>query len=112
MSQNIMEDDFMKLLRLEKPDLIFLQIDPSRFISRQRFMAHKCAFNEEEDYDVKGIEQNDPHAPESWEETVVNLNVLDMLNHNQVYSKLDLTYSFATYSHVAYQGIEDVTNDH
>ena len=49
-------------------------------------MAHKCALNQEEDYDVKAIENNDPNTPESWEETVVNLTVLDMLNHNKLYS--------------------------
>jgi hypothetical protein len=34
MKKEVMEDDLMNLLRLEKPDLIFLQIDPSRYISR------------------------------------------------------------------------------
>ena len=43
---------------------------------------------------------------------MVNLSVLDMLSHNQVYSKLDLTHSFATYSHPAYQGIDEHSHDH
>jgi len=42
-------------------------------------MAHKCALKETEDYDIKAIQCIDPNQPESWEETVVNLTVLDML---------------------------------
>lgn len=36
-------DSFMARMRLLKPDLIVLQIDPSEYIARERWAAHKCA---------------------------------------------------------------------
>lgn len=89
-----------------RPDLICLQMDPSRYIARQRFLAHKHAQQEVEDYDIKAIECTDLHCPETWEETVVSLSVLDMLRDNTVHTKLDLTRSFATFSHPEYQGLD------
>jgi hypothetical protein len=62
-------------------------------------LAHKCALKGVEDYDVKGIEMIDPHKPYSWEETVVNLVVLDMLRENNDHSKIDYAKGFATYSY-------------
>ena len=41
----------------------------------------------------------DPGKPFTWEECVVNLVVLDMLQHNKVHEKLDYTKGFATYSY-------------
>jgi hypothetical protein len=43
-------DDLKKLLMKAEPDLIVLQLDPSRFISRQRFLAHRCALNGVKEY--------------------------------------------------------------
>lgn len=55
------------------PDLTFLQLDPSNFIARQRFMSHKSALSGVEDYEVNGIHSINPEAPYTWEETVVNV---------------------------------------
>lgn len=55
------------------PDLVFVQMDPSNFMARQRFLSHKSALKGVEDYDVKGIQSLNPEAPLSWEETIVNL---------------------------------------
>jgi hypothetical protein len=49
-------DYFMNDVTEYMPDLIFLQMDPMAYIVRQRYMAHKCAMNEIEDYDLKGVE--------------------------------------------------------
>jgi hypothetical protein len=54
-------------------------MDPSAYLARQRFMSHKCAMKEVEDYDKKSIEVMDPSKPYTWEECIVNLVVLDML---------------------------------
>ncbi len=98
-------EDFSDYKTIEKvferthPDLVFLQLDPSAYIARQRFLAHKSALKKVEDYDAKGIELIDPSKPLSWEECVVNLVVLDMLRHNEVHEKLDYTRGFCTYSY-------------
>lgn len=55
------------------PDLVFVQMDPSHFMARQRFLSHKSALKGVEDYNVKAINSTNPEAPYSWEETVVNL---------------------------------------
>ncbi len=47
-------------------DLMFLQIDPSEYIARQRFMSHKCAMGKVEDYRLDGIQLIDPHKPLTW----------------------------------------------
>lgn len=36
-------DTFSQALDANHPDLIFLQVSPSAYITRQRFFAHKCA---------------------------------------------------------------------
>jgi hypothetical protein len=60
------------LVTKNAPDLVFLQMDPMNYIVRQRFLSHKCALNQVEDYQVKGVEDlNDP-KPVSWEECIVN----------------------------------------
>lgn len=53
--KDIYTDDLQKLLFEYRPDLIYLQLDPSQYIARQRYMAHKCALKETEDYDIKAI---------------------------------------------------------
>ena len=76
-----------------------MELDPSAYIARQRFLAHKCGLKGVEEYDTKGIENIDPCAPHSWEECVINLVVLDMLRENLPHSELDYTKGFATYSY-------------
>jgi len=44
-------DMFTEIVAEKMPDLIFLQIDPMPYLVRQRYMAHKCAMNEVEDYE-------------------------------------------------------------
>lgn len=61
------------------PDLLFLQFNPGPYMARQRFLSHKCALKEVEDYSKSGISNIDPVKPYTWEECVVNLVVLDML---------------------------------
>ena len=39
-----------------KPDLVLLQMDPMNWLVRQRFMSHKHALHEIEDYDERAIE--------------------------------------------------------
>ncbi len=51
------------------------------------------------DYEVQGVKDLNHPCPLTWEEAVVNLVVLDMLQANQVHSKLDYTKGFATYSY-------------
>lgn len=79
--------------------LIFLQVDPSDYIARERFAAHKCALSKVEDYYVDGVHTIDPIKPITWQETVVNLLTLDMINQNKipdnmVYSKGLYTFSY------------------
>jgi hypothetical protein len=76
-----------------------LQLDPSAYLARQRFMSHKCAMKEVEDYDKKSIEIMDPSKPYTWEECVVNLVVLDMLQHNKTHDKLDYSKGLCTFSY-------------
>jgi hypothetical protein len=57
-------------------------MDPMPYIVRQRFMAHKCAMNEVEDYDLKAVKNLNFPAPYTWQEAVVNLLTLDMLRAN------------------------------
>lgn len=62
-------------------------------------MAHKCALKEVEDYSVHGVQTVDPLKVDSWEECVVNLVVLDMLNKNKAHTEFDYTDTLATYSY-------------
>jgi hypothetical protein len=57
-------------------------MDPMPFIVRQRYMAHKCALNEIEDYDIKAVSNLNFPAPYTWQEAVVNLITIDMLRTN------------------------------
>jgi len=68
-------------------------------MARQRYLAHKSALNGVEDFDVKAIENINPDVPMSWEETVVNLEVLDMLQTNQLHTDVDFTEGFTTFSY-------------
>jgi hypothetical protein len=80
------------------PDLIFLQMEPMPYLTRQRFLSHKCALYGMEDYDVKGVDNiNDPKIV-SWQEAIVDPLILDMSYANQVHTKLDYTKGFVTFS--------------
>ena len=100
---------FMTATTKNMPDLIFLQIDPMPFIVRQRYMSHKCALNEVEDYDVRAIENLNFAAPYSWQEAVVNLVTIDMLRANQIHMNLDYTKGVASYAYPDLQ--EERTRD-
>jgi hypothetical protein len=74
------------------------------YLTRQRYMSHKCALNGVEDYDVKAIvDFNEPY-PLTWEETVVNLLTLDMIEANNTHMKIDYTKGLVSY---AYPDIQD-----
>ena len=49
-------DYFLEICAEKMPDLIFLQFEPMPYLFRQRYMAHKCAMHEVEDYDVTAME--------------------------------------------------------
>lgn len=68
------QDIWVRAMRRNAPDMVFLQMDPSNFMARQRYLAHKSALNGVEDYDVKATESLLPDRPMSWEETVGNLS--------------------------------------
>lgn len=74
-------------------------MDPSPYIARQRFLAHKCALKGVEDYKITDTFLIDPNKPHAWEESVVNLVILDMLANNKVYDELDWTEGLASYSY-------------
>eukprot|EP00340_Litonotus_pictus_P000568 CAMPEP_0170519632 /NCGR_PEP_ID=MMETSP0209-20121228/4972_1 /TAXON_ID=665100 ORGANISM="Litonotus pictus, Strain P1" /NCGR_SAMPLE_ID=MMETSP0209 /ASSEMBLY_ACC=CAM_ASM_000301 /LENGTH=369 /DNA_ID=CAMNT_0010805571 /DNA_START=282 /DNA_END=1391 /DNA_ORIENTATION=- len=89
------------------PDLIFIQQDPMPYITRQRFLSHKAALHEVEDYSVKGIQNLNTPAPLSWEECIVDLMVLDMADANEIPSNIDLKKGLLTYSYPSIQLRED-----
>ncbi len=80
------------------PDLIFIQMEPMPYITRQRFLSHKCALKGVEDYDIKGVENLNEPRPISWEEAIIDPLVLDMSYANQIHLNLDYTKGFVTYS--------------
>jgi hypothetical protein len=82
-----------------RPEVIFLQLDPMNYILRQRFMAHKCALHEVEDYDIRGVPDLQFPRPHTWEEWVVNLITIDTLRANQIHMKLDYTKGVSCYSY-------------
>lgn len=41
-------DLFLESVGQHRPDVIFLQFDPMHYLTRQRYMAHKCALHEYE----------------------------------------------------------------
>jgi hypothetical protein len=79
-------------------------MEPMPYLFRQRYMAHKCAMNEVEDYDITAME--DLQAPQilSWEEAVVNVLIFDMLRTNNTHLKIDYTKGLCTY---AYPDLQD-----
>jgi len=84
-------------------DLMYLQLDPSDYMARQRFMSHKCAAGNVEDYRLDGIELIDPHRPITWEETVVNLFSMDMMLSNTLPSKTTYKNGLYAYSYTFVQ---------
>jgi len=62
-------------------------------------MAHKCALKGVEDYEVNGLDNIDVLKPQSWEECVVNLTVLDMLSRNKVHTEFQYIDTFNAYSY-------------
>jgi hypothetical protein len=89
-------------------DLMFLQVDPSEWVARQRFMSHKCAQGGVEDYRLDGVELVDPHRPITWEETVVNLLTMDMLINNSLPSKTNYKNGLYAYSYPFLQDTPEV----
>ena len=75
-------DFFHQTIASVEPDLIFLQMEPMPFITRQRYMSHKCAMHEVEEYSLKGVPDFGHPNPYSWEEAVVNLITIDMIRAN------------------------------
>ena len=73
------------------------------YIMRQRFMAHKCAIHEVEDYDIRGVDNIQYPRPYSWDECVVNLVTMDMLRANQIHMLLDYSKGLSCYSYPQYQ---------
>ena len=82
-----------------RPEIIFLQLDPMNYMMRQRFMSHKCALNDLEDYDIRGVENLQYPRPFTWQECVVNLITIDMLRANQTHMKIDYTKGVSCYSY-------------
>lgn len=85
------------------PDLIFVQIDPMPYITKQRYLSHKCALNGVEGYSEKGIENLNEPKPITFEECIVDLLILDMAAANQVHTKIDYTKGFVTYNYPSLQ---------
>ena len=94
------------------PDLVFLQMEPMPYIFRQRFMSHKCALNEVEDYNVKAIDDLNHPMPHTWEECVVNLLTFDMLRANNTHMKIDYTKGLVTYPYPDFQDQKTHDNLH
>lgn len=93
----------MKALTKTNPDLLYLQIDPMPYVTRQRYMSHKCALHGIEEYSVKAIENLNLPNPISFEECIVDLLILDMSYANQIHTNLDYTKGFYTYSYKSLQ---------
>ncbi len=49
----------------------------------------------------------DPEAPFSWQELIVDLTTLDMIEQNSLYDKLYLPDSYSTYSYDHLKGKQD-----
>jgi len=103
---------FAEAVTKTMPDLVFLQMDPMPFIVRQRYLAHKCALHEIEDYDIKGVENLNHPAPYTWQEAVVNLITIDMLRTNQTHMLLDYTKGVCTYAYPDLQSQRERDNNH
>lgn len=89
-------------------DLMFVEVDPSDWVARQRFMAHKCAMGKVEDYRLDGVELIDPHRPITWEETVVNLLTMDMIINNSLPAKTNYKNGLYAYSYPFLQDTPEV----
>jgi hypothetical protein len=89
---------------------MYLQLDPSDYVARQRFMSHKCALGKVEDYRLDGIELIDPHKPITWEETVVNLFSMDMMLSNTLPSKTTYKNGLYAYSYTFVQDDPEENN--
>lgn len=96
-------DVLLSQLAQSNPDLIMIQMDPMPYITRQRYLSHKCALNGVEDYNVKSIENLNEPKPISFEESIVDLLILDMSIANQVHTKIDYTKGLLTYSYPSIQ---------
>lgn len=92
-------DTFEQELIEGERDLLFLQIDPSAYMARERFMSHRCAMGEVEDYRKDGIHLIDPHTAVSWEETVINLLTMDMLEKNTLPHETKYKNGYYSYSY-------------
>jgi hypothetical protein len=92
-------DYFLEQCTMNKPDLIFLQLEPMPYITRSRYIGQKCAMHDVEDYDVKAIPDINIPKPFSWEEAVVNLITLDCLRANNIHMKIDYTKGISSYSY-------------
>lgn len=71
-------------------------------------MSHKCALGKVEDYRLDGVQLIDPHRPITWQETVVNLFVLDMLVSNTLPDKTTYKNGLYAYSYPFLQDNEEV----
>jgi hypothetical protein len=49
----------------------------------------------------------DPETPFSWQELIVDLTTLDMIDQNTLYDKLYLPDSYSTYSYDHLKGKQD-----
>ena len=92
-------DYFLHHVATYMPDLIFIQMESMPYIVRQRYMAHKNALHEIEDYDPKAMDDFLLPKPMAWEEAVVNLITLDMLRANNTHMKIDYTKGICTYAY-------------
>ena len=64
-----------------------------------------------EDYRLDGIQLIDPHKPITWEETVVNLFVLDMLVNNSLPNKTTYKNGLYAYSYPFLQDKPEVKKE-
>lgn len=62
-------------------------------------MSHRCSMGKVEDYRLDGVHLIDPHRPVSWEETVVNLLTMDMLDKNGLPKEINYKKGFYAYSY-------------
>ncbi len=92
-------DVIREALARNHPDLVFLQMSPENFIARQRFLSQKSALKDIEGYNVKSLTNLNPDCPLSFQECIVNLSILDMLDQNTTFDKIDLTMSYYAYSY-------------
>ena len=78
-------------------------------MARERFMSHRCAMGEVEDYRLDGVNLIDPHMPVTWEETVVNLLTMDMQQKNHLPHEVKYKEGMYAYSYPSLQKKEQST---